>query len=427
MFKKVALISLILSGALMLSGCADEKNPNQEVLNPDSGNAIIEQTSGEETKMDNLNEEGLGFNSFDSSLISFIDAEKSNENYMVSPLSFKCALGLAVSGASGETANELYNVLGYKDFSDFEKLMGRIDSLNEQFDLYNERIQNDKWIEDDEKEEMKILFEVANSVWDVTGKLKSDYIEEVKNKMGAEARNTSIDTVVNDVNTWVNDKTRGLIPTILEGVPLNLESVLVNTVYLKSSWFKEFNVSVNPMKFTDVNNNVVEKESINKTNVFSYYKDDESELVVVPLNGGVNIAYVLGSNENIVDKLDKVNAGKEIYVEVPKIDVETTFNKRELVRYLQANGVKEAFLETADFSKMSEKISIGDIIQKTRIKTDENGLEAAAVTAIMMDSNAMPLEKEEPIKFVCDKPFSFYIYSEIDGVKDLMFFGNYVK
>ena len=129
----------------------------------------------------------------------------------------------------------------------------------------------------------------------------------------------------------------------------------------------------------------------------------------------------------VLERINKAEKKKEIYVEVPKIEMETTFDKKELVNYLQANGVKEAFLETADFDKMSEDMSIGDIIQKTKIKTDEKGLEAAAATAIIMKDNAMFIEQEEPIKFICDKPFSFYIYSETNGEKELFFYGNYVK
>ena len=42
--------------------------------------------------------------------------------------------------AGGETEKELYNALGYTDFSDFEKLIGRIESAKSEFNIYNERI-----------------------------------------------------------------------------------------------------------------------------------------------------------------------------------------------------------------------------------------------------------------------------------------------
>lgn len=145
------------------------------------------------------------------------------------------------------------------------------------------------------------------------------------------------------------------------------------------------------------------------------------------LNGSVNIAYVLGSNENILSKLNNAKVDKEIYVEVPKMDIDTALDKKELVDYLIDRGVEHAFLPTADFSNIADSLYIGDIIQKTKIKTDEKGVEAAAATAIMMMKNTAFIEKEEPIKFVCDRPFSFYIYTETDGVNDLMFYGKYVK
>ena len=209
--------------------------------------------------------------------------------------------------------------------------------------------------------------------------------------------------------------------------PDSLGAVLVNTVYLKSSWFESFNVTSEPLKFTDIDGNKVDKESINRQDKFAYFKDKDTEIVVVPLNGGVSIAYVIGDNENIFDKLNKATIDKEVLVEVPKIDIETSFDKKEFVNYLISMGVKEAFLGTADFDKMSEDMFIGDIIQKTKIKTDEDGLEAAAATAIMMKENAIAFEPEKPIEFIADRPFSFYIFTDVDNTPDLLFYGNYVK
>ena len=429
MFKMMSLISLLLSGIMFLSGCAmTVQAPGPEVIEPSE--PVIEEPV-ETPKLPEvsggLEMKEVGFNSFDSSLISFIDKDFSRENYMLSPLSFKYALGLAVLGAGGETEKELYNALGFTDFSDFEKLIGRIDDTKEEFEIYNGSLKDMKWLKDEEKDGMKIYLDIANSVWDISGNMKDSYIDEVKSKMGAEAKKTSLSTVVAEVNTWVNEKTRGLIPQLLNSPPDSLGAVLVNTVYLKSSWFESFNVTSEPLKFTDIDGNKVDKESINRQDKFAYFKDKDTEIVVVPLNGGVSIAYVIGDNENIFDKLNKATIDKEVLVEVPKIDIETSFDKKEFVNYLISMGVKEAFLGTADFDKMSEDMFIGDIIQKTKIKTDENGLEAAAATAIMMKENAIAFEPEKPIEFIADRPFSFYIFTDVDNTPDLLFYGNYVR
>ena len=68
------------------------------------------------------------------------------------------------------------------------------------------------------------------------------------------------------------------------------------------------------------------------------------------------------------------------------------------------------------------------IIQKTKIKVDEEGLEAAAVTAIMMDNaTSISPSKPQPKIFKADKPFSFYIYSNDELPKELLFYGEMNK
>lgn len=374
-----------------------------------------------------LSYKNVGFNEFDSSMISFIDEKKENENYMISPLSFKYALGLSILGANGETESQLYKAVGYDNFEEFEKLSNRMDILNKNFNEYNDSLLKQNWYSKEEIEDMKIDFSIANSVWDVWGDMKDSYIKMAKEKLNADAFKTSSANASSDVNNWVNDKTHGLIPTILEDTPIDLAAILVNTVYLKSSWFSEFVESMNPINFTDVNGNIVKKEAINNTGNFDYYKDEDTELVIVQLNGGVNIAYVLGSTENILEKIENSKSDKEVRVEVPKMDIETSLDKKELVDYLIDRGAELPFLPNADFSKLSDDVYIGDIIQKTKIKTDEKGLEAAAATAVLIVKNTAFIEKEEPIEFVADKPFSFYVYTDINEVKDLMFYGEYVK
>lgn len=409
------IIAIIL--AVCLVGCSTPIEPVEPISPVVSDNPIPEI----------LSYKNVGFNEFDSSMISFIDEKKENENYMISPLSFKYALGLSILGANGETESQLYKTVGYDNFEEFEKLSNRMDILNKNFNEYNDSLLKQNWYSKEEIEDMKIDFSIANSVWDVWGDMKDSYIKMAKEKLNADAFKTSSANASSDVNNWVNDKTHGLIPTILEDTPIDLAAILVNTVYLKSSWFSEFVESMNPINFTDVNGNIVKKEAINNTGNFDYYKDEDTELVIVQLNGGVNIAYVLGSTENILEKIENSKSDKEVRVEVPKMDIETSLDKKELVDYLIERGAELPFLPNADFSKLSDDVYIGDIIQKTKIKTDEKGLEAAAATAVLIVKNTAFIEKEEPIEFVADKPFSFYVYTDINEVKDLMFYGEYVK
>ena len=72
---------------------------------------------------------------------------------------------------------------------------------------------------------------------------------------------------------------------------------------------------------------------------------------------------------------------------------------------------------------------IDDIIQKTKIKTDEDGIEAAAVTAIEVKATGfMEPDQSKPKEFIADHPFSFYIYSGLwNENPEMLFYGQCVK
>lgn len=422
MLKMMSLVSILLVGVMLFSGCVMDvqaPGPDNPVVDvPVVDNPIVDKP----LIVEEIKNEKSGFNDFDSTLISFIDDKVGTENYMVSPMSFKYALGLAVLGSDGETKDELLTAMGYSSFDDLAALDKRMKATLADFESVNET--NKRHAYGDEEID-EITFDIANSVWDLYGLIKEDYKKEVKEKLNAEARSVEFKEAVNEINAWVNEKTRGLIPNALNNLNPDIKGVLVNTLYLKSSWLNEFNLSSKPLKFTDIDGNKVEKSSMYRQSKYKYYKDKDVELIIVPLSGGINVVYAVGDKSNIEEKINKAEY-KEVLLEVPMMEFETSLEKGELVEYLEKLGVQKAFRGDADFDKMADDFFISDILQKTKIKTDEEGLEAAAVTIITMKANAF-IEPEKPIEFTIDEPFSFYIYSEQEGIKDLMFYGQYVK
>ena len=72
--------------------------------------------------------------------------------------------------------------------------------------------------------------------------------------------------------------------------------------------------------------------------------------------------------------------------------------------------------------RVDHQINISDIIQKAKISIDEKGVEAAAVTAIMMKDGIHRINKE--YEFIADKPFSFYVYTNYENADYMMFAGK---
>ena len=94
---------------------------------------------------------------------------------------------------------------------------------------------------------------------------------------------------------------------------------------------------------------------------------------------------------------------------------------------MKSLGIRDAFNEDADFSLMSsdsKQPSISKVIHQAVVEVNEEGTEAAAATAVMMNRSAVRWEPP-PIGFRCNRPFLFVIHDkESNGV---LFMGKYMK
>jgi serpin B len=99
--------------------------------------------------------------------------------------------------------------------------------------------------------------------------------------------------------------------------------------------------------------------------------------------------------------------------------------KTEMKDYLLALGMSTAFSDSADFSRINTDggLSISRVIHKTFIELNEEGTEAAAVTAIeIINTSVGPGEKDEPVIFNANKPFIYAITEKSTGA--VLFIGK---
>ena len=108
-------------------------------------------------------------------------------------------------------------------------------------------------------------------------------------------------------------------------------------------------------------------------------------------------------------------------VKIPSF--ETSTDLLHLKEALFDMGIRKAFsLEEADFSNMAkEKVLVSDVLHKARIKVDEQGSEAAAVTVMEMQAAAGPGFKD--LEFHADHPFIYAITEVSTGA--IFFIGQY--
>ena len=387
-----------------------------------------------EDKNDSVLDKEILNSDFDKTLIDFVNnAGFADKNYMVSPTSFRAALALAVAGADTETKDELIHAMGFNNMDEVNAWYNSVTEIISDFDSDISARKADfkeekKWLPDDAKEPEGALI-MLNSIWnntDLNGKFGKDYLKYVKKNYSAEANDVTSKNITDKVNKWVNNGTNGLIPSISNDLS-KANAVLVNTLYLKSAWtncFEDYCTSSDT--FTTLSGDKVEKDFMKQQEYFRYYEDSNGKLVVLPLNGGIDAIFTLGDITDIQAALKKADYD-DVLVHLPKFDVETSFDQNEFIDYLNQQGAVLAFTQDADFSVMCPDTAwlISDIIQKTRIKVDEDGLEAAAATAIIAVEGAM-FEESKPKEFIANEPFKFYICAGDDD-SEMLFCGQIVE
>lgn len=360
--------------------------------------------------------EDISMACFDQDFISFIHAQNEKENYVVSPLSFRAALILAVEGADASTRTQLLNAMGFASEEDMTQWYA---AVRESVDFFDGWVRRQEQIAKEEAQfyppgeapEVPVhAYRVLNSVWNNTdrfGEFLPDYLCSIADHYDATAESVSADQITDAVNHWCDEATAGLIPRIANDLS-GCAAALINAVYLKSSWVDEFSEYMTELEdFTDIEGKATRRDMMKAKGRYRFFENGQTKLISIPLNGGLSFVAILGDDS---DWLTDYNAAEYTDVDlwIPKLDTESSFGRESLIQYLMDRGAVDAFdANTAVFSRMVDyPWYISDILQKAKIKTDEEGLEAAAVTMVMMAEGAL-IEPEEPQyrEFHATKPF----------------------
>ncbi len=355
-------------------------------------------------------------NEFAFDLLKKTIQNSDESNVFISPLSASIALGMAWNGAAGETKTEMEEALKMSGLSE--------DDINDYYKIMQTTLPGI---------DPSTRLSIANSLWYRTGfPIKEDFLDVNKNYFGAYVKEIDFSKAwaLDTINNWCAKKTNKLIPTILTEITPDAMMYLINAVYFKGIWRSKFDKKQTlEANFTNELKQASAVNIMQQQDTFSYYEDDLAQYVELPYgNKAFTMTLILPSeNKTTNDVLDILNnksfgevLGKmnnqEIKLFFPRFKVENTFS---LNLMLEDMGMRQAFTYRADFSKISDiQLLISQIIQKTYITVDEEGTEAAAVTAIEFTNTSVPIY---PIVRV-DKPFVFMIREKSTGV--ILFIGK---
>lgn len=432
--KKVKKIISMIMAAVTLSSCGSSNTSNlgNQPSITSKSDLKGEQTNFKETTLTEQEmlmqekEFSKGINSFSYDIFSKMDNGK---NILLSPYSIATAFSMLANGADGETKQEIIKLFGIKD----------LDKWNAYMKEYIKRYQ---------KENTKLL--TANSVWlsnqlTLSKRADQEFFAPLSAyyQVDKKIMELSTDTARKEINNWVSENTNGLINSFLEeNLDISVLMVLMNAVYFAGDWEEEFKKEdTQSLEFYGANKQTQVDMMCKYGKEFKYVEKNGIQGVELPYVGNKLAMDIIipkqnnktNKQENIRESFSQLSekekdeffkafdeAGKEEISElmIPKFTV--SYSVENLKEVLVGMGLNTVFGEEAVFDKIAEGICVDKVTHKSKIKVDEKGTEAAAVTSIMMKETAMLNEDE--IKFIVNQPFIYMIRDIQTGT--ILFIGD---
>lgn len=437
--SKLLGLAVILSGGLLsCSSSEDIDNGETKYVNMLSDPEPIVLTEEQQVFANDNNGFTLNF------LKTVNDVDKSGKSFIYSPLSITYVLGMVNDAAIGQTEQELEQTLGFHK--------GGIQAVND----YCKKL-----IDGLPKVDNKVTLNIANAIFlnkDYTLKKQFQKDMETYYDAKAEALDFKASSTLNHINGWCNEKTNGMIPNILNEVKPEMVSYLLNAIYFKADWTSKFDQK-NTKEETfhpeyeylmDISE-PIKLPLMHQEVLINYLKNDTYSAIEMPYGNGFWKMTVMlpeegKTTEDIISLLAKrglymkTYSGEEgdmlcpyeVDLKLPRFETSSDTDELNieagLVGLMKKMGINLAFdSDYAEIPNMCENkaLYVSMMRQKAKIKVNEEGSEAAAVTIAGMNectSIGGPIEYPKAT-FHANRPFVYVIREASSGV--ILFVGKF--
>jgi serpin B len=430
-------VAVVLSGTMLSCSSSsdiaeDKSGETKGTVNMLSNPEPIQLTAEQKEFANDNNQFTLNF------LKTVNEVDQSGKSFIYSPLSITYVLGMVNDAATGKTEEELEQTLGFHKRG--------IQAVNE----YCKKL-----IDGLPKVDKNVTLDIANAIFvNQNYTLKQQFQQDMQHYYDAKAETIDFSSpqTLEHINGWCNDKTKGMIPKILDEVNPYTVSYLLNAIYFKADWTSKFDP-----KNTKEENFTTEKGSttlpmMHQNVLISYLKTNTYSAVILPYGSGLwNMTVMLPEEGATTDDIIKEVAqssvlnnrgwcetggnffrGYEVDLKLPRFETASDTDELDvkdgLVGLMKKMGIKLAFdSDFAEIPNMCEdrNLYISMMRQKAKIKVNEEGSEAAAVTVAGMDLTTVAPQEYPKATFHVNRPFVYVISEASSGV--ILFVGKFTN
>jgi serpin B len=409
MKKNVLWVAVALMMAIAWESCSSDDN-DEPLSNEDNDRKDIALTRAEQTLVNSNND--FAFN-----LFRLVASQKSE---IVSPISITYALGMLNNGAAGETQAEINKVLGFGETG--------ADGINAFCrKMLTEAPKLDKLT--------KVM--IANTIYmNKDYELKPDFISKANTFYDAtlETRDFADGKTRGVINKWGSDHTEGMIPEVLTEDEFDPTAVsyLLNAIYFKGAWAEKFDKNNTSDETFYGYNGETQVPMMHQEHEFGYTETDGFQVLRLPYGNNAYSMTILLPKEGktISNVLATLTAdtwqqyqrmgSATVDVKLPRFESKSDV---DLTKIMSALGMPKAFTPAAEFPDFCNVPTCIDLMkQVAKIKLNEEGTEAAAVTVIGIKVTSVgPLQR---VEFHATRPFLYVISEQSTGA--IFFIGQYM-
>ena len=404
--KPIALaLAGVLTLSLVLCGCGRGKTESTDLTAGVAGNGPAYASAAEIPAADMTAMTDFG--------LALMKQSAGEKNVLISPASILSALGMTANGAKGETLAQMEAVFGLSA----EELNAALSAALPADDGVLSR---------------------ANAIWfnDREGlHIEESFLQANADGCGAGVYSAPFDSnTCKEINRWVSEHTKGMIPSILDNVPEDAIMYLVNALAFDGEWLSPYDANCTTDGTFTKEDGTTRTVPFMHGDEYAYlagekvtgflkdYKDSGYAFAALLPEEGISVTEALDSltGESLTAMLNNVSE-EEVITALPKFTVDYDAGLELL---LPALGMTEAFDPVlADFTGIGTSdlgnLYISRVLHKTHLSVDELGTKAAAATVVEMTEGAVELE-EPPKEVILDRPFIYMIVDRESGLPVFM-------
>lgn len=354
-------------------------------------------------------------------LLTHLFNSQQQQNIFISPTSIAIALGMTYNGASGTTQQAMARALGLEGLS--------LKDINLGYQKLQTNLQ---------QAEPDLQLSIANSLWaNREISFKHQFLKNNREFYQAQVTNLDFNNFQskNIINSWVKKATNQKIGQIVDSINPDDVLFLINAVYFKGNWHRQFEANLTEEKPFYLSANFSKLQPMmSQTGEYYYYENEQFQAVSLPYEQKRLSMYIFlpKTDKDLTALSQQLTAEnweewmkqfrrQEGSLQIPRFKLEYGV---DLERAIAALGMGIIFDgDRASFEAMTSKpVAIDQIKHKTFVEVNEEGTEAAGVTSVgVRVTSAM---ETKPFEMVVDRPFFCAIKDEQTGT--ILFMGAIV-